>query len=195
MLKLPKPSFKAGEMSVAQALGERRSVREFEGTDLDMQTLSRLLWAAQGITDRKQNFRAAPSAGATYPLETYVLTASGVFHYLPGEHALQRVSDTDRRRELSSAALGQRWVAEAAVDIVFTAVYERTVERYGQRGRMYVHMEVGHAAENVLLQAVSLGLGSVPVGAFHNDKVSEVLNLPDNQTPLYIIPVGKPDRT
>lgn len=190
MIKLPQPETK-GKISVEETIAKRRSVRSYNGAPLSDKELSQLLWAAQGITDAAHGFRAAPSAGATYPLETYVVCASGVFHYNPKGHALRKIMENDLRADLSSAALGQTFVRKASAVIVFAAVAERTTGRYGKRGLMYIHMEAGHAAQNIHLQAVALGLGSVPVGAFDEQVVAKVLKLPADQTPLYLIPVGR----
>lgn len=190
VIKFPQPELK-GKMSLEEAIAKRRSVRSYNGAPLSDRELSQLLWAAQGITDTAQGLRAAPSAGVTYPLETYVVDASGVFQYLPDSHQLRKVLENDLRSDLASAALNQRWVHEASAVIVFAAVTERTTGRYGKRGLMYVHMEAGHAAQNIHLQAVALGMGSVPIGAFDNSAVARVLKLPADQTPLYLIPVGR----
>ncbi|MBD3243584.1 MAG: SagB/ThcOx family dehydrogenase [Chitinivibrionales bacterium] len=186
------PSFAAGTTSVGTAIMRRRSVREFADTPLTREQLGSLLFAAQGITDTSRGYRAAPSAGATYPLEIYVVSHEGVYRYRPSEHAIQQVSDTDRRRELSEACLGQRWVAQAPANLVIVALPERTTARYKERGERYVHMEAGHAAQNVHLTAVALGLGSVPVGAFDDSEVVNVVECGDEALPLYVIPVGVP---
>ena len=194
-IKLPEPSYKS-HVSVEEALLKRRSIRDYTGEPLTLQEVSQLLWAAQGITDPR-GFRTAPSAGALYPLEVYVVVgdvenlAEGVYRYNPHEHELVKVLDGDKRAGLAKAAVGQRWVEEAAIDIVITGVYERTTKKYGERGVRYVHIEVGHAAQNVCLQATSMGLGAVTVGAFYDDQVGEILNLPKEEHPLYIIPVGR----
>lgn len=190
MKNLPQP-VKDGEISLEKAIEARRSVRSFSGAPLSESELSQLLWAAQGITEKNRNLRAAPSAGATYPLNTYVFSANGVFKYDPVQHALANVHDEDMRERLSEAALGQGFVRSAPVSVVFTAVPERTTRRYGSRGMMYIHMEAGHAAQNIHLQAVALGLGSVPVGAFNDKQVSALIGLKGSETPLYIIPVGR----
>jgi len=187
---LPQPK-QTGDVSVEEALSKRRSVRSFSGKRLSDAELSQLLWAAQGITDKGRGYRAAPSAGATYPLETYAVTPDGIFRYLPREHAIEEVRKGDFRGELAVAALGQLFVRSAPLTVAFTAVPERTTRRYGQRGNMYIHMEAGHAAENIHLQAVALGLGSVPVGAFDDKAVAEVLGIPKEEKPLYLIPVGR----
>ena len=117
--------------------------------------------------------------------------AQGAYRYVPEHHQVIKVIDGDMRKELAVAALGQEWVKEGAVNIIFTSIYERTTQKYGERGIRYVHMEVGHAAQNVYLQAVALGLGTVVIGAFFDDSVRELLNLPGNEQPLYIMPVGR----
>lgn len=194
-VKLPKPRFDS-DVSLEETLSKRRSVRDFTKEPLTLVVVSQLLWAAQGVTDPR-GFRTAPSAGATYPLETYLVVgeveglAQGVYRYDPAKHALVRVIDGDVRMELAAAALGQSWVKEGTINIVFTAIYERTTRRYGERGIRYVHIEVGHAAQNVCLQAAALNLGAVVVGAFYDDHVKEILNLPRDEHPLYIIPVGR----
>jgi len=194
-MKLTEPRYDS-DVSIEQTLLQRRSVRDYTGEPLSLQQVSQLLWAAQGITDR-QGLRTAPSAGGTYPLEIYLAVgdvenlARGVYRYQSVGHALTRVLDGDLRAKLADAALGQGCVKEGAINIVFTAVYERTTQRYGERGIRYVHMEVGHAAQNVYLQAVALHLGTVVIGAFHDDQVREILSLPQQEQPLYIMPVGR----
>ncbi len=175
---------------------QRRSVRDYTGEPVTLQELSQLLWAAQGITDYR-GFRTAPSAGALYPLEIYVVAGNvqdlvpGVYRYKPHEHELVQLMEGDKRDELAGAALGQSFVKEGALVIVFTAIYERTTVKYGERGIRYVHMEAGHAAQNLCLQVTAMQLGVVTVGAFHDEQVVKLLNLPDNEHPLYIIPVGR----
>lgn len=157
-----------------------------------MEEISQLLWATQGVTDANGH-RTAPSAGATYPLELYMVTQEGVFHYIPKDHTLHRTLDRDLRRDLYNASLEQEFILEAPATIVFTAVFSRTELRYGPtRSPRYVHIEVGHAAQNVMLQAVALGLGTVPVGAYEDASVSSVLDLPADHIPLYLVPVGHP---
>lgn len=190
-IDLPAPQTD-GELSVEAAIEERRSIRSFADEPLTMEQIGQLAWAAQGITDEARGLRAPPSAGATYPLEVYMVTADGVGHYLPEQHALAMVAGDDRRAALAQAALGQGFVAEAPLVVAVAAVYQRTAARYGPRAERYVHMEVGHLGQNVHLQAVALGLGSVPVGAFDDDAVAQALNLPADHAPLYLIPVGHP---
>jgi SagB-type dehydrogenase family enzyme len=195
-IRLPDP-LRGGGPSLEEALLRRRSIREYSDEPLRLLELSQLLWAAQGITDPR-GLRTAPSAGGTYPLEIYVVVGAveglgaGVYKYAPAGHSLARVRGGDARAELAGAALGQRWVEEAAIDIIIAADYGRTTARYGDRGIRYVHMEAGHAAQNVLLQAAALGLGAVPVGAFDDDAVRRALGSPPNERPLYVIPIGRP---
>lgn len=190
-IQLPAP-IKSGRMSVEEAILKRRSERNFKNKDLGLSQIGQLLWSAQGITAQKTGyaFRAAPSAGALYPMEIYLIGKDGLFHYLPAGHKLEVLGEADLRGSLAGACLGQSSVREAAVDIVICAVYQRVTGRYGQRGRRYVEIEAGHIAQNVHLQAVALGLGSVPIGAYDDQEVKEVLSLPDEQEPVYIIPVG-----
>jgi len=191
-VSLPPPK-EEGRVSVEQAILRRRSVRDFTPDPLDLAQISQLLWSAHGLTSA-QGLRAAPSAGACYPLEVYLACEQGLFRYEPNGHALVRVSEADPRPPLAQAAYGQFFISDAAVSIVFAAVYERTTQRYGDRGIRYVHMDVGHAAQNVHLQAEALGLASVPVGAFDDAAVAQVLGIPAEEKPVYIVPVGRPAR-
>jgi len=195
-MKLPEPEYE-GTVSIEETLLLRRSVRGYKDEPLTLAEVSQLLWSAQGITDSSNGFRTAPSAGALYPLEVYLIVGNvselpaGVYKYVPDGHLLTRTVDSDMRAQLARAALGQSFIADAPVSFVFTAVYERTTARYGERGIMYVHMEAGHAAENLLLQGVAMGIGTVTVGAFDDDSVAELLRLPAKEEPLYIISAGK----
>lgn len=190
LIELPAPRL-AGPMSLEQALAARRSERAFRSDPLTPDEVGQLLWAAQGIT-HPDGLRTAPSAGARYPLELYLASAEGVFHYRPDGHALEALRPGDIRGELCAAALQQEWILEAPVVFVLTAVYERVEARYGpQRGPRYVHLEAGHAAQNLLLQAVALDLRAVVVGAFDDGAVQSALEVPDDHRPLYLIPVGR----
>ena len=188
----------AGTMSLEETLARRRSVREFAPGPLTLAEISRLVWAAQGVSG--PGHRTAPSAGATYPLEVYLAVgevenlSAGVYRYLPERHHLEAVSAGDIRLPLADAAVDQKWISRAATVVVIAAVFERTTARYGKRGERYVHMEAGHAAQNLLLQATALGLGATPVGAFHDTEVSRLLHLPAGTTPLYLIPMGRTHR-
>ena len=189
----------SGEQFFQQLLHQRRSVRDFQDVSINLSDIGQLLWAAQGITDSR-GYRTAPSAGALYPLELYVVAgqvkdiSSGIYHYDPNNHRLIKVAGGDRRKNLARAAYRQASVSDAASVVVFAAVYERTTFKYGKRGVRYVHIETGHAAQNLHLQAESLGLSTVVVGAFDDDGVKAVLQLPDDVQPLILMPVGKKAR-
>jgi len=194
-IELPEPRL-TSSVSLEETLLHRRSIREYADEPLLLEEISQLLWAAQGVT-AEWGGRTAPSAGALYPLEVYVVVGNverltpGVYRYDPARHALTRLQNIDVREELAKAGLGQTWIKEGAIDIVITAVYERTTKKYGDRGVRYVHMEAGHAAQNIYLQATALDLGMVTVGAFSDNQVREILGIPDNEVPLYVIPVGR----
>lgn len=180
---------------IEECLSKRRSVRFFSEDTLTPEQVSTLLWAAQGITDEKRGFRTAPSAGATYPLEVYLVAPHGIFQYNPQEHSLSLKKAGDYRPELEKACLGQPSVGKAYISIILTAVTDRTSSKYGERAMRYIWLEAGHSAQNVLLEATALGLGAVPVGAFNDDAVSKLLELDSftsNSIPLYVIPVGVP---
>ena len=190
IVELPSPRTD-GAVSLERALQERRSVRSFTPEPLTLEELGQLLWAGQGIT-ADWGGRTAPSAGALYPLEVYAALPDALYRYLPEGHRAQVVSAIDVRGALAAAALGQEAVAGAAAVLVIAAVPARTEAKYGYRAERYVHLETGHAAQNVLLQAVALGLAAVPVGAFSDEDVARVLGLDRGEVPLYLIPVGHP---
>jgi len=190
-IALPEPRLE-GTLTLEEALAKRRSVREFSSTPLTLEETSQLLWAAQGLT-HPAGYRTAPSAGALYPLEVYVVLPEGVYHYDPDGHRLDLHLSGDACPALYAAALRQDPIMDAPAVFVIAAVYERTAVKYGkERSPRYVHLEAGHAAQNLLLQAVALDLGAVPIGAFYDDEVKKVLALPQDQQPLYLIPVGHP---
>jgi SagB-type dehydrogenase family enzyme len=194
-IKLPAPKLDGG-VSVERAILERRSEREYKDEPLTLAEISQVLWAAQGIT-HSHGYRAAPSAGALYPLEIIIAAGNvkalpaGAYRYSPRGHELLKIAGGDRRAGLSAAALGQTWVKTAPAVIIITAFYERTTRKYGDRGVKYVHYEAGHVAQNISLQAVSLGLGTVDIGAFYEKDVKSVLGLADEEEPLLIMPLGK----
>jgi SagB-type dehydrogenase family enzyme len=195
-IRLPRLTL-SSERSLESVLQGRRSVREYAGKPLSREELGQLLWAAQGVTG-PGGLRTAPSAGALYPLEVDVVVGdvaglpSAIYRYKPDRHELVVSGEGDRRRELRAAALGQDCVGAAAAIISLAAVYERTSGKYGERGIRYVHIEVGHAAQNVCLQAAALGLGAVIVGSFEDGSVKRVLGLAGGEEPLALIPVGQP---
>lgn len=193
-IKLP-PANIDGDLSLEAALLQRRSIRTYRPEALRVEQISQLLWAAQGVTDAHGG-RTAPSAGALYPLEITLLAGNvtglpvGLYRYLPAEHALIKITEGDRRSQLHQAALQQDAIKEAAAVIVISAIYERTQVKYGERGIQYVHIEAGSTAQNIYLQATSLGLGTVFIGAFYDDQVKAVLSLGESEIPLGLMPVG-----
>lgn len=192
---LPKPLLE-GSVSVEEAIRRRRSVRRYKQAPLALSDVSQLLWAAQGLT-HPMGYRTSPSAGALYPLEVYLVSGevvglkAGVYRYLPASHILEPVVEKDMRETLSAAALRQSAVRKAPAAVIFCAVYERATSKYGRRGIPYAHMEAGHAAQNVSLQAVALNLGTVMIGAFEDELVRETIAAPKAERPLYIVPVGR----
>ena len=189
LIKLPAPDFTNASIEVC--MEKRRSVRAFKDQELSLQQISNIIWAAQGITEDRNEFRTAPSAGATFPLEVFVAKKDGLYRYVPTSHGLKQETAKDIRKDIAKAALGQGFISNAGLVIIIAAVFERTAMRYGGRAARYVHMEAGHCAQNIHLEAVALGLGSVPVGAFRDEDLSKALKLKDEE-PLYIIPVGYP---
>ena len=194
-IALPKPQLD-GPMSLEKALKQRRSIRRFADKPITLKDVGQLLWAAQGISDYSGH-RTAPSAGATYPLVTYLVAgnvdglSSGVYRYDPKLNSLELVKSGDKRALLGAAAFGQSSLWQAPAILVLAAVYERTTKRYKERGRRYVHMEVGHAAQNVYLQCQPLALGTVTVGAFQDFAVRKVLGMSSEEVPMYLMPIGK----
>jgi SagB-type dehydrogenase family enzyme len=190
-IALPSPQSR-GQVSLEEVLARRRSIRELTADPLTRAEIGQLLWAAQGVTDAAGR-RTAPSAGGLYPLELYAVTAEGVFHYLPATHEIRPVRDGDLRPRLRSAAYDQAPVGDAPLVVVVTVVPARTAAKYGaDRARRYVDLEAGHAAQNLLLEAVALGLGGVPIGAFDDARVADVLGLRAGEEPRYLLAVGHP---
>jgi SagB-type dehydrogenase family enzyme len=189
IINLPKPKL-SGKISLEQTIAQRRSEREYLKKELTDDQLSQILWAAQGISDTSFGFRTAPSAGALYPLNIYIIKKDGVFRYLPDGHKMVQLATEDKRPSLLRASLGQSSIREAPVSIIITANFAITQAKYGPRAFRYVCMEIGHVAENIHLQAIALGLASVPLGAFWDDVIKSTLEIPENQDPLYIIPIG-----
>ncbi len=193
-IQLPSPSTK-GSISLEEALVHRRSVREFQERELTLEEISQLLWAAQGITHPAFGLRTAPSAGALYPLEVYAANGDGVFHYLPQENTLVQQVAEDVRCQLRAAAGEQESLKEAPCVFVITGVEGRITIKFGQRGIRYSKMEEGHSTQNLLLQAVALRLAGVPIGAFSDREVAQILRLRKGERPLYLIPVGQPQNS
>ena len=185
---LPSPAT-TDTISLEQAIGKRRSMRAFRPDPLPIATIGQLLWAGQGITS-PDGKRAAPSAGALYPLELYVVTPDQVMHYLPDGHRAETRAVSDLRPGLKAAAVGQSTITAAPVVIAVAAVPGRLSDRYGAKAEEFVQIEVGHASQNILLQAAALGLAAVPVGSLDPSRAADTLALPSDQTVLYLIPVG-----
>lgn len=189
LVEFPSPT--TSSVPLEAALERRRSVREYSPEALRRAEIGQLLWAAQGVT-ADWGGRTAPSAGALYPLELYAVTAEAMMRYAPVQHRGEVLADSDLRSGLMAAALDQESVGEAPLVVAVVGVPARTANRYGGRAARYVDLEAGHAAQNVLLQAVALDLVAVPIGAFDDDDVARVLALPDGHVPRYLIPVGRP---
>ena len=196
---LPKPQLEGGS-ALVDVLQQRRSIREYSAQPLTLQQAAQLLWSAQGVTSR-DGLRTAPSAGALYPLVLHLVAGTveglepGGYRYDPHRHALDRVVAGDLRSALAHAALDQMWIQQASAAVVISAVYSRTTWKYAERGMRYVHMEAGHAGQNLLLQAQALGLATVVVGAFDDAALKALLHLPEAEQPLAILPVGRPRQT
>ncbi|MBD3398452.1 SagB/ThcOx family dehydrogenase [Candidatus Micrarchaeota archaeon] len=193
-INLPEPDYSG--INVEEAIKGRRSVREYTRENITVEELSMLLWAGQGITS-EWGGRAAPSAGALYPIELYVMPnkvaggSCGIYRYIPDGHKLVLVREGDFREEVAAAALGQEWIKDAAVVIIMTSVRERTAGKYGDAADRYIAMEAGHISENILLEAVSLGLGAVPVGAIDGEAMDELLGAEEGETAIYINAIGR----
>ncbi|MDI6641699.1 MAG: SagB/ThcOx family dehydrogenase [Elusimicrobiota bacterium] len=202
IIKLPAPEYR-GKVSVEEAIFRRRSIRRYKNDPLTLQEVSQLLWSAggktiDGITGATRSY---PSAGGIYPLEIYLVSgnvkglSAGIYRYNWKQHSLSLIKSGDVRNQLMLATYGQQMVSQAPVSLVFTAIYERTTRHYGERGRVrYVSMDLGHAGQNVHLQAEALGLGTVVIGAFHDETVKSILGIKTKkptEEPLYIMPVGK----
>ncbi len=195
LINLPQPVLE-GPVSLEEALWLRRSIRRYSNKPLQLNELAQLLWAAQGITNER-GFRTAPSAGATFPLEVFVVAnnvenlTQGIYHYHPHDHQLEFLREEDVSRPLFRASLSQSMILDGGAVLVFAAVFDRTTARYGARGERYIHNEIGHAGQNVHLQAAALNLGTVVIGAYRDDEVEEILGLGRDYRVLYLMPVGK----
>lgn len=198
-LPLPKPRV-GTHVSLEQALLRRRSWRTFADSPLALADLGQLLWAAQGITGH-YGLRTAPSAGSLYPLVLQVVAArvdglpAGIYRYLPKTHDLECLAEGDFRADLKAATGQQECLGSGAVDLVIAASFRATVERYGQDcGRRFVHLEAGHAAQNVCLQATALGLATTTVASFDEGAMAAAARLAEGEEALYVLPVGHPGR-
>ncbi len=197
LIKLPAPVL-VGQMSVEAAIAQRRSRRRLLVDAVPVEQLSQMLWSAQGVTDKGGRRRAAPSAGATYPIELLVVVGdatagdvpAGIYRYDSAEHALGCTRQGDVREELAAACHGQDFVGKAPMVLAMAAEMSRISKRYGDRAWRYVNMEIGHIGQNVHLQAEALGLGAVAVGAFDDAAVAAALDISEKLVPLYLMPVG-----
>jgi len=204
-VNLPKPKL-TSDYSIEKVLNERRSVRSYEDEPLTLEEVSQLLWSAYGITYSREGMpdfirgglKTAPSAGARYPLEIYLVAGNvkgllpGIYWYVPEGHVIHRLADGDIRLDLQAACLSQKFAGEAPVSIVWSAVYERCTEKYGERGHdRYVCMDLGHSAQNVYLQCGSLGLGTCAIGAFTDEALKKLIGMTEEEVPLYVMPIGR----
>lgn len=199
-IKLPDPVY-TGRMSVEESLKERRSMRNFTDKQLSLQEVSQVLWAAYGVSDAESfahiKLKTAPSAGATYPLEIYLMAGNverltaGLYKYHPEKNELSLYLKGDIRSQVAKACLDQRMLADAPATIIYNVVFERTTQRYGQRGlERYVYMDIGHSAQNIYLQTTAMGMATCAIGAFEDDKLTKVISPPENEVVMYLMPFG-----
>jgi SagB-type dehydrogenase family enzyme len=187
-----------GQVSVEKAISTRRTIRSFTADSLSPEAFSQLLWAGYGITQKGGIKRAAPSAGALYPMDLYAVLGdegvagfkAGVYHYDVQEHGVSLVAEGDLRNDLARASLSQTWMSRPPLNLVITAEYGRITLKYGERGFRYAMIEAGHMGQNIFLQAEALGLGAGIVGAYDDLEVIRVLKIPKSHEPLLIMPVG-----
>jgi len=191
IIQLTDPNLK-GDMSLEETLAKRRSIRQFSSEPISRSQISQLAWAGQGITDEQRGLRTAPSAGATYPIELIFVIPEGVFVYRPADHSLMQLGNQDIRSSLAAASSTADSVASAGCDIIVAGSFRKLTEQFKNDARKFMYMEAGHIAQNIELQAVSLGLGSVPVGGFDTGQVRKICKLTKTLEPLYIICVGYP---
>ena len=191
IIQLTDPNLE-GKVSLEEALAKRRSVRQFSSQPLKRTQIGQLAWAGQGVTEPQKGLRTAPSAGATYPIELLFATPEGLFVYRPADHSLMQIGNQDIRNGLATAASGQESIAGAGCNIIVAGSVRKLTDQYKDKARTYMHMEAGHVAQNIQLQAVCLNLGSVTVGGFNTKEVRKVCNLTRGLEPLYIICVGYP---
>ncbi len=185
-------------LSVEKAIAERRSKRSFSGKTMSLAELSHILYYSSGITDKRTGFRAAPSAGATYPIEVYPAINNvegltrGIYRYLVASHELELIREGDFRHEMALAALGEQMIVQANAVLVLSAIFQRTQRRYRDRGQRYVLLEAGHIAQNTCLVATSMGLGACAIGAFYDTDFNHVVGVNGREeSVLYLVAVGK----
>jgi SagB-type dehydrogenase family enzyme len=196
-MRLPDPQHE-GDVSLERAIRGRRTIRSFDGKALSLSQVSQLLWSAQGITEPGGFKRAAPSAGALYPMDIYAVVGAGcvegldpgVYHYEPEDHSISPGKREDVRGDVAGASLRQTWIARAPLNLVITAEYSRITGKYGQRGIRYAMIETGHIGQNIFLQAHGMGLAAGIVGAFDDEKLIRVMGITNTHEPLLVMPVG-----
>jgi SagB-type dehydrogenase family enzyme len=190
------------QVGLDEILKQRKSVREFRQEPISKDQLSYLLWASTGIQRVEQGyeFRTVPSAGALYPIETYLIIndaadiEQGVYHYSVKAHCLEQLKQGDLRREITGAALGQQMCVMASVVFIWSAVFERCKRKYGQRAYRYIYLDAGHIAENLTLAAVSLNLGSCEIGALYDERVNAILGIDgQEESVICMAVVGSPE--
>jgi SagB-type dehydrogenase family enzyme len=196
------PSFESIETStIKDALKKRKSIRHFTGQPLSLEDLSYLLWAASGIqrVERGHEFRTAPSAGALYPIETYLIADGvdgldrGLYHYSVKSHCLEGLRLGQFGHELVQAALGQKMCLEAAVVFIWTAIFYRSKWKYEERAYRYIYLDAGHIAENLALAATGIGLGTCQIGALFDDEVNEIIGVDGkSESVVYMTVIGHP---
>jgi protease I len=191
IVQLTEPNV-TGAMSLEETLAKRRSVRRFTNQALKWSQIGQLAWAGQGITDKARGLRTAPSAGSVYPIELFFATPEGLYVYRPAEHSLEQLTDQDVRLALAGGDATANSIAEAGCDIIVAGSVKKVAERFKDNARNYMLMEAGHIAQNIQLQAVSLGLGAVTVGGFNEQNVRKVCGLAKLLDPVYVICVGYP---
>jgi SagB-type dehydrogenase family enzyme len=194
---LPAPAYRG--LSVEEAIYKRRSIRNYSEKPVSLKELSQLLFAAQGVTGKSDNqaLRSAPSAGALYPFEVYLVVNNvqdlprGIYHYAVMDHALEQIKSGDFREKITTAGLKQEMLGTANVTFVLSAIFDRTRYKYGERGLRYVYIEAGHIGQNICLQATSLGLGSCCVGAFLDDDLNKLIDVDGRkEAAIYVQAVG-----
>jgi SagB-type dehydrogenase family enzyme len=204
-VKLPHPRT-IGDQSLEEILLNRRSRRHYQTSSLSLTEISQILWAAYGLKEPESSRkyagkgdRTCPSAGAIFPLEIYLVAGnitgipSGFYHFIPAEHALEQIHDQDLRKDIYHTAYPREMIRVAPACLIYAAIEGRVMERYGERGRQrYIPMDIGHSAQNVYLQAEALGLGTCAIGAFDDEGLIQVLVLPAEEIPLYMMPLGYP---
>ncbi|RKX29124.1 MAG: nitroreductase [Candidatus Zixiibacteriota bacterium] len=196
-VSLRKPS--SGNKSVEEAIAQRCSVRHFAETPVSLEELSQLLRAAAGITHESNgvSLRAVPSGGALYPCEVYIVVqnvdslTSGLYHFQVSDTSMELLDNGDYGHQLHLASFRQNAVGSPPVTIILTARFDRSTRKYGDRGYRYTYIEAGAIAENICLQAVSLGLGTVFIGAFNDDALNQLLGIDGiEESALLILPIG-----